>query len=130
MTRSRRQAVFFFLAFLVLFLVFPGERVALAEGNGAGPDGPARGSLTLNIMGKEGIKAQTRAQIYEEQGQTPVAAVKAGETVELKPGIYRVELEVLGGRVTKSGVLIRAGRKRTLFITEVALLSKGPLRPC
>lgn len=78
-------------------------------------------------MGEEGIKARAQAQIYEEQGQTRVANVGAGETVELKPGTYRLELDVLGGRVTKSSVLIRAGRKRSLFITEVALLSINAL---
>lgn len=76
-------------------------------------------------MGEKGIKARAQAQIYE--GQTRVATVGAGETVELKPGTYRLELDVLGGRVTKSSVLIRAGRKRSLFITEVALLSINAL---
>ncbi len=99
--------------------------MVLAEGNGAKPSGPAKGSLTLSIAGagEEGINTEARAWIYEENGQARVASVRVGETVKLEPGTYRVELEVLGGRVTKSGVLIRAGRKRTLFITEVALLS-------
>ena len=56
-----------------------------------------------------------------------MASVRVGGTVKLEPGTYRVELDVLGGRVTKTGVLIRAGRRSTLAIGEVALLSVNAL---
>ncbi len=118
------MSAFLYLSLFFLFTL-QGGRSLFAQTNGVHPPEKEAsfGSLTLDVLGKEGEKARAEAKIYTEKGQTVVATVRAGETVRLRPGTYRVELEVLGGRITKTGVLVRAGRRRTLFITEVALIS-------
>ena len=119
------------LALAFLIVLGPVARgSALGDGNGAGPgaDGARRGSLALDLLGLAGEKAGVQARSYGERGERALTATVApGKTVELEPGTYRVELDVLGGRVTRTGVLVRAGRRRTLFIGEVALISVSAL---
>jgi hypothetical protein len=80
----------------------------------------SQGTIVVQALGDSGIQSDTKAQIYAEGSQLPAATVKLGAPVNLPPGSYRLELEVLGGKVSRNNVLVRAGRTSTVIISEVA----------
>jgi len=80
----------------------------------------AQGSLVVEALGDAGNQSDSQAHLYKENTQTPIATVKLGKPVSLPPGLYRLELDVLGGKVTRDKVLIKAGRTSTVIINEVA----------
>src|SRR5262245_25235933 len=79
-----------------------------------------QGTVVVQVLGDSGKQSEAKAQIYAEGNQTPVATVKPGTPVNVPPGSYRLELDVLGGKVSRDKILVRAGRTSTVIINEVA----------
>ena len=80
----------------------------------------SQGTIVVQVLGDSGKQSDTKAQIYAEGSQVPAATVKLGAPVNLPPGSYRLELEVLGGKVSRDHVLVKAGRTSNVIISEVA----------
>ncbi|HEV8715187.1 MAG TPA: hypothetical protein VGX03_20445 [Candidatus Binatia bacterium] len=79
-----------------------------------------QGTVVVQALGDSGKQSEAKAQIYAEGSQVPAATVKLGTPVNLPPGSYRLELDVLGGKVSRDKILVRAGRTSTVIINEVA----------
>lgn len=93
--------------------------LVLNASEGDAQDGK-QGTLVVRALGEADDQTDTQAQIYAEGTQVPAATTKLGTPVNLPPGTYRLELDVLGGRITRDNVLIRAGRTSTVIINEIA----------
>ncbi len=76
--------------------------------------------VVVNGLGEMAKRSDALVRIYAGDGAQPVATTTIGKSVDLPAGTYRVELEVLGGVVTRPEVLTKAGRKSTVIINEVA----------
>lgn len=76
--------------------------------------------VVLDGLGEMGKRSEAPVQIYAFDGAEPVATTTIGKSVDLPPGTYRIELEVLGGTVIRPAVMTKAGRKSTVIINEVA----------
>jgi hypothetical protein len=86
-----------------------------------------QGALTVEVLKEIGAQSEAQARVYAENTQTPVATAKLGEPVNLPSGSYRVELDVLGGKVSRDHILVKSGRTSTVFINEVAGLQVNVL---
>jgi len=80
----------------------------------------AQGSLTVEAFGEAGKQSDARVQIFAAGTQVPTATTKVGTPVSLPPGTYQLELDVLGGKVKRDKVLVKAGRTSTVMINEIA----------
>jgi hypothetical protein len=114
---SKRFLVFslgrsWFLLFLCGFLA-TWVRVAVAQT-------AEQGTVVVEVLGEAGKQSDAKAQIYAEGTQIPAATVKPGAPVNLPPGTYQLELDVLGGKVSRDKILVKAGRTSTVIISEVA----------
>lgn len=80
--------------------------------------------VVVNGLGEMVERSEAPVRIYAhdgaKDGADPVATTTIGKSVDLPAGTYRVELEVLGGVVTRPEVMTKAGRKSTVIINEVA----------
>ena len=99
------------LSLLSLFAVF---------GPDANADDKEQGTLVVEALGEGGKSAATQAHVYPLNSQTPIATIKIGVPTSLPPGSYRIELDVLGGKIKRDKVLVKAGRTSTVIINEVA----------
>jgi hypothetical protein len=84
--------------------------------------------VVVNGLGEMVKRSDAPVRIYAHAeaadgtagGAQLVATTTIGKAVDVPAGTYRVELEVLGGVVTRPEVLTKAGRKSTVIINEVA----------
>lgn len=83
--------------------------------------GAETGTLKLDVMGDIGAGATNAAQVIDADGKV-AGTVHPGSTISLAPGNYKLVLPIIGGRITKSGVEIVAGRTHSVLITNVAVL--------
>jgi hypothetical protein len=83
--------------------------------------GAETGGLKLDVMGEASAGTKASADVYGEGGKK-VGQVAPGQTVPLAPGTYRLVLPIVGGKITKEGVKVEAGRTHTVLITNVAIL--------
>ncbi|MBM4256390.1 MAG: hypothetical protein FJ147_10870 [Deltaproteobacteria bacterium] len=104
---------FVWVPLLFVNLLLGGSSAAFAENKG-------QGTLVVEALGEGGQSSSTQAHLYPVNSQTPVATVKMGAPVNLPPGTYRLELDVLGGKIKRDNVLVKAGRTSTVIINEVA----------
>ncbi|MBI3300637.1 MAG: hypothetical protein HYZ72_00945 [Deltaproteobacteria bacterium] len=79
-----------------------------------------QGALTIVALKEADAQSDAKARVYAQGTQTPMATTKLGTPVNLSPGSYRIELDVLGGKVSRDNVLVKAGRTSTVIINEVA----------
>lgn len=79
-----------------------------------------QGSLAVEAFGDAGKQSDARVQIFAAGTQVPIATTKVGAPVSLPPGTYHLELDVLGGKVKRDKVLVKAGRTSTVMINEIA----------
>jgi hypothetical protein len=86
-----------------------------------------QGALVIEVLKEAGAQSDVKARIYAEGAQTPTATAEPGTPVNLSPGSYRIELDVLGGKVSRDNVLVKAGRTSTVIINEVAGLQVNVL---
>ena len=100
--------VFFLAGWFVLF-----ARISIAQEK-------EQGALVIQALGDAGKQSDSQVQIYSEGSQTPVATARVGTPVNLPPGTYRIEFQVLGGKISRDNTLVRAGRTSTVMINEVA----------
>ncbi|HKA55028.1 MAG TPA: hypothetical protein VKJ47_15345, partial [Candidatus Binatia bacterium] len=63
-----------------------------------------QGTIVAQVLGDSGKQSEVKAQIYAEGNQAPVATVKLGTPVNVPPGSYRLELDVLGGKVSRDKI--------------------------
>lgn len=101
------------LWFCLLSVLVMGARVATAQDK-------EQGALVVELMKEAGKQSGATARVYAEGAEEPIATTTVGTPVNLPPGAYRVELDVLGGKVSRDKVLIKAGRTSTVIITDVA----------
>ena len=87
----------------------------------------ATGSLIVRTPTEEGDQGDAQARIYSTDPQTLVSLAPLGRLLPLSPGAYRVELDVLGGTISRERVLIKAGRTSNVIINEVAELQVNVL---
>jgi hypothetical protein len=112
---SRYSLVFVVLGVLVLYA----------------PPVPAQekeqGTLVVQALGEAGKQSDAKVHIYAEGAPAPVATTTVGTPVSLPPGTYRLELQVVGGKISREKVLVKAGRTSTVMINEVAGLQVNVL---
>lgn len=96
-------------------------------GHEAAAEDKGQGSLVVEALGEGGKSSTTQAHLYPVNSQTPIATIKIGVPVSLPPGTYRLELDVLGGKIKRDNVLVKAGRTSTVIINEVAGLEISAL---
>ncbi len=87
----------------------------------------ATGSLIVRTSTEEGNQGDAQARIYATDPQTLVSMAPLGRLLSLSPGTYRVELDVLGGTISRERVLVKAGRTSSVIISEVAELQVNVL---
>jgi hypothetical protein len=86
-----------------------------------------QGTVIIQAFGEVGKQSDARAQLYAEGTQVPAATLRLGVPVNVPPGTYKLELDVLGGKVSRDKVLVKAGRTSTVIISEVAGLRVNAL---
>jgi hypothetical protein len=79
-----------------------------------------QGMIVVEVLGEAGHQSDVPVRLYTEKSETPVATAKIGAVTPVVPGTYRLELDVLGGQVTRKNVLVKTGRTTTVMIGEVA----------
>jgi hypothetical protein len=79
------------------------------------------GTLKLDVLGDIGAGAKNPAHLIGADGKE-TGQVTAGGTVQVPPGTYKLVLPIVGGQITKDGVVIEAGRTHTVLITNVSVL--------
>ena len=79
-----------------------------------------QGMIVVEVLGEAGHQSDVPVRLYTEKGETPVATAKIGAVTTVAPGTYRLELDVLGGQVTRKNILVKTGRTTTVMIGEVA----------
>ena len=79
-----------------------------------------QGMVVIEVLGEAGHQSDAPVRLYAEKSDTPLTTAKIGTATPVSPGTYRLELDVLGGQVTRKTVLIKAGRTTTVMIGEVA----------
>jgi hypothetical protein len=82
-------------------------------------DEPMSSSLSIRIRGQPvpDVRPAVRVTVRRESGETIIDPV-AEATVSLKPGVYRVQLELPGGASSEASVLLSPGE---LEVLELAL---------
>ena len=88
----------------------------------AQPQAEPTGSLIVRTSTEEGNQGDAQAKIYTTDPQTLVSMAPLGKAISLSPGAYRVELDVLGGTISRERVLVKADRTSNVIISEVAEL--------
>lgn len=84
--------------------------------------GAEQGRLKLDVLDELGAGAKPNAEIFAADGKK-VGEVAPGASVALNPGTYKLVLPVVGGKIVRDGLMVEAGRERTVLITNVAVLS-------
>lgn len=79
-----------------------------------------QGMIVVEVLGEAGHQSDVPVRLYTEKSETLVATAKIGVVTTVAPGTYRLELDVLGGQVTRNNVLVKTGRTTTVMIGEVA----------
>jgi hypothetical protein len=79
-----------------------------------------QGMIVVEVLGEAGHQSDVSVRLYTKKNATPIATAKIGAVTPVAPGTYRLELDVLGGQVTRNNVLVKAGRTTTVMIGEVA----------
>ena len=79
-----------------------------------------QGTVVIEVLGEAGHQSDAPVRLYAEKSDTPPTTAKIGAATPVSPGTYRLELDVLGGQVTRKNVLVKAGRTTTVMIGEVA----------
>ena len=87
----------------------------------------SQGSLIIRTPAEQDQQGGAQAKIYSLEPDTLVAQATLGKPVSLPPAAYRIELDVLGGAVSRERVLVRAGRTSNVIISEVAELQVNVL---
>ena len=85
------------------------------------------GDLLIQTPGEQTQPGGLSARIYSLTPETLVAQAPLDTPVSLPPGSYRVELDILGGTVSRERVLVRSGRTSTVILSEVAALQVNVL---
>lgn len=85
------------------------------------------GTLVVQALGEVGKRSEAKVYVYAANTQTPTATVTVGTPVALPPGVYRLELEVVGGKIVRENALVKAGRTSTVMMNEVAGLQVNVL---
>ena len=111
------------LAVLLAGFLLPGQVQSAPAA--AAPEPP--GSLLIQTPGERAQPGGLSARIYSLTPETLVAQTFLDTPVSLPPGSYRVELDILGGTVSRERVLVRAGRTSTVILSEVAALQVNVL---
>jgi len=107
MIRTGQLTVFLFA------LLWTGISIALAQEK-------TQGMVVIEVLGEAGHQSDTPVRLYAEKSDIPLTTAKIGTPTLVSPGTYRLELDVLGGQVTRKNVLVKAGRTTTVMIGEVA----------
>jgi hypothetical protein len=108
----------FFCLFLSLFVL---------GATAANTQNAEQGTVIIQAFGDVGKQSDAKAQLYTEGTQVPAATLKLGVPVNVPPGAYKLELDVLGGKVSRDNILVKAGRTSTVIISEVAGLRVNAL---
>ncbi len=85
------------------------------------------GSLLIQTPGEQVQTSGLSARIYSPPPETLITQTPLNTPVSLPPGSYRVELDILGGTVSRERVLVRVGRTSTVILSEVAALQVNVL---
>lgn len=117
-----RQLLWLLAVLLACFLL-PGQ-VQSAQ-PAAEPE--PHGSLLIQTPGEQVQTSGLSARIYGLTPETLIAQTPLNTPVSLPPGSYRVELDILGGTVSRERVLVRVGRTSTVILSEVAALQVNVL---
>ncbi len=120
-----RQPLWLLAVLLICF--FLSSQVCSAQ---PAAESEPHGSLLIRTPGEQDHQdrsGEVSATVYSLEPETLVARATLGTPVSLPPGSYRVELDVLGGTVSRERVLVRAGRTSTVILSEVAVLQVNVL---
>ena len=85
------------------------------------------GNLLIQTPGEQVQPGGLTARIYGLTSETLITQTPLNTPVSLSPGSYRVELDILGGTVSRERVLVRSGRTSTVILSEVAALQVNVL---
>ena len=85
------------------------------------------GNLLIQTPGEQVQTSGLTARIYSLTPETLITQTPLNTPVSLPPGSYRVELDILGGTVSRERVLVRSGRTSTVILSEVAALQVNVL---
>ncbi len=108
---------------VLLSVLLPGAATVRA----AQAEPTPQGRLVVQVLDEAGKQSDARVQIYAEGTQVPIATTKIGTPVSLPAGTYRIELDVLGGTLSRDRALVKAGRTSTVILNEVAGLKVSVL---
>ena len=107
------------LLVVLLSYFFLASQICIAQ-SAAEPE--PHGSLLIQTPGEPAQASGLSARIYSLAPETLLSRTPLNTPVSLPPGSYRVELDVLGGTVSRERVLVRTGRTSTVILSEVAAL--------
>ncbi len=122
----KRYWILVCLVSLLLFSLSPLSPHALYAAQPQAEPEPT-GSLIVRTSTEEEKQGDAQARIYTTDSQTLVSMAPLGRPISLSPGAYRVELDVLGGTISRERVLVKAGRTSNVIISEVAELQVNVL---
>ncbi|MCY4386738.1 MAG: hypothetical protein OXC18_06485 [Desulfurellaceae bacterium] len=117
-----RQLLWLLAVLLACFLL-PGQVKSAQPAD----EPESHGSLLIQTPGEQVQTSGLSARIYGPPPETLITQTPLNTPVSLPPGSYRVELDILGGTVSRERVLIRSGRTSTVILSEVAALQVNVL---
>jgi hypothetical protein len=79
-----------------------------------------QGSLTISVNRETDQQSDISATIFAQGSTEPMATTRLGAAVSLPPGTYKIMFDVLGGKVIRENVLVKAGRTSTVIINNLA----------
>ena len=117
-----KQALWLLAVLLSCFFLF--SHVCIAQ-PAAEPE--PHGNLLIQTPGEQAQPGGLTARIYSLTPETLITQTPLNTPASLPPGSYRVELDILGGTVSRERVLVRSGRTSTVILSEVAALQVNVL---
>lgn len=85
------------------------------------------GNIVVSTGGNREEPTTVRAKVFALETNNLVASGQFGKHIVLPAGTYRIEIDVMGGTISRDRVLVREGRTSTVIITEMAELQVNVL---
>ena len=77
------------------------------------------GNIIVSAGGNREEPTTVRAKVFALETNNLVASGQFGKHIVLPAGSYRIEIDVIGGTISRDRVLVREGRTSTVIITEM-----------
>ncbi len=85
------------------------------------------GNIVVSTGGNRKEPTTVQAKVFTLETNNLVAGGQFGKQLAVPAGTYRIEIDVIGGIISRDRILVREGRTSTVIITEMAELQVNVL---